>query len=156
MQPFTKNFSLGILALPVLFLALSLTSLPHSFFSPQTTGSLFMTAAAADDENENEYDDGGSAAKTKTIQVIKNVVVYKPVTTTIVVTPDDYTKDTDSDGLVDATDPDPLVPQSQYFTDDDGDSTPNAIDRYPGEDDFAYYEFETDTNGNGILDSYEQ
>jgi hypothetical protein len=30
-----------------------------------------------------------------------------------------------------------------------------GIDQYADEDDFAYYEMETDDNGNGILDSYE-
>ncbi len=128
-----------------------------------------MTARAEDDEDENEREDEGdderksststtstSSSKTKTIKVVKNVIVYKPVTETIVVTEEAYTKDTDGDLLVDAIDPDPLIKQSEYFTDIDGDGVPNALDKYHDEDDFSYYDFETDDNDNGILDSYEQ
>lgn len=87
---------------------------------------------------------------------MQEVIEYKPVTVTIYVTEAAYAKDTDGDELVDALDPDPLVLQNEYFTDTDGDGVPNAIDRHHDEDDFAYYEFETDDNNNGILDSYEQ
>ncbi len=135
--------------------------------SPPTKPALLMTASADDDEyegndDEHETSSSGSTAssstkpKTKTIQVIKEVIEYKPVTKTIVVTEAAYAKDTDGDGLVDAIDPSPLVPQSEYFTDTDGDGIPNALDKHHDEDDFAYYEFETDENNNGILDSYEQ
>ena len=82
--------------------------------------------------------------------------MYKPVTRTVVVTDEEFQKDTDGDELVDAIDPDPFRHQSEYFTDIDGDGIPNALDQYHDEDDFAYYEFETDENENGIIDSYEQ
>jgi hypothetical protein len=131
-------------------------------------GTWWMTAQAErEDEDEDEEDEDDredetntqketKTSKPKTIQVIKEVVEYKPVTETIVVTEEAYTKDTDGDLLVDALDPDPRIAQSEYFTDIDGDGVPNAIDRYHDEDDFAYYEMETDDNENGILDSYEQ
>ena len=159
----TKMFGFGVLG----FLLLSLTGyrlLPDT--TKDTTTHLFMTAAAEDDEDEyeNENDDDApspsassskASSKPKTIKVIKEVIEYKPVTETIYVTEAAYAIDTDGDVLVDALDPDPLIPQSEYFTDIDGDGMPNALDRYHDEDDFAYYEFETDDNGNGILDSYE-
>lgn len=151
---------LTLLFLPVLFMIL-----PVSF----STHPIFLTPVSAREdeededreEEEDEDDDSESSAtqsapKTKTIKVIKEVIEYRPVTETIIVTEAAYAKDADGDTLVDAIDPDPLVPQSEYFTDIDGDGIPNALDRHHDEDDFAYYDFETDTNENGILDSYEE
>ncbi len=109
-----------------------------------------------EDKDEDEEDERPKTSKPKTIQVVKEVIEYKPVTETIIVTEAAYTIDTDGDVLVDAIDPDPLVPQSEYFTDIDNDGVPNALDLYHDEDDFSYYEFETDDDNNGILDSYEQ
>ena len=108
-----------------------------------------------EDEDEEEYEET-KTTKPKTIRVVKEVIEYKPVTETIIVTEEAYAKDSDSDKLVDALDPDPLVKQSEYFTDSDDDGVPNAIDRYPDEDDFSYYETETDDDNDGILDSYEE
>lgn len=65
-----------------------------------------------------------------------------------------YDKDSDGDKLVDAIDPNPTIPQSELFTDDDGDSVPNANDAHKGEDDYLYQEFE-DVNQNGIADFLE-
>ena len=62
--------------------------------------------------------------------------------------------DTDGDKLVDALDPDPTIPQQQLYTDGDGDSVPDAYDRYAGKDDYSYQEF-ADANNNGILDLFE-
>lgn len=108
-----------------------------------------------DDEDEDEEEYQETTSKPKKIKVIQQVVEYKPVTETVIVTEEAYAKDSDGDLLVDALDPDPLIAQSEYFTDIDDDGVPNAIDRYHDEDDFAYYEMETDADNNGILDSYE-
>lgn len=126
-----------------------------------------MTALAEDDDDEEEEDEDeredersndeeNQTSKPKTVKVLKEFIEYQPVTKTIVVTEEAYSKDTDGDILVDAIDPDPLVPQNEYFTDIDGDGIPNALDRHHDEDDFTYFEVETDTNNNGLLDSYEQ
>lgn len=140
--------------------------------APRTLGAAglghftFMTALAEDDDEEEEdederedersNDEEDQTSKPKTIKVLKEFIEYQPVTKTIVVTEEAYSKDTDGDILVDAIDPDPLVPQNEYFTDIDGDGVPNALDRHHDEDDFTYFEVETDTNNNGLLDSYEQ
>lgn len=159
-----RFLSLGTLAL----FAFSMLA-PMPFVSPTTnTSPWWMTVRADDhededeeeeeddeDEDEDEEEEETKSSKPKTIKVIKQVVEYKPVTETVVVTEEAYAKDTDGDLLVDALDPDPRIAQSEYFTDTDDDGVPNAIDHYPDEDDFAYYEMETDDNGNGILDSYE-
>ncbi len=131
----------------------------------QKSFSYFSNPALAEDEGE-EYEDDEDDYKetktskpktiTKTIDVVKNVVEYKPVTETVIILDEAYQKDTDGDQLVDAIDPDPLLKQSEYFTDIDGDGVPNALDQHHDEDDFAYYDFETDENNNGIIDSYEQ
>ena len=131
-----------------------------------------MVTLADDDEDEDEEDEhedededededkptSSSSSKTeyKTIEVIQEVIEYKPVTETVLVTKEDYARDTDGDSLVDAIDPDPLVVQSEYYSDIDGDGIPNALDQHHDEDDFAYFDFETDDNNNGIIDSYEQ
>ena len=133
----------------------------------QKSTSYFSNPALAEDEDEGEeYEDDEDDYKetktskpktiTKTIDVVKNVVEYKPVTETVIILDEAYQKDTDGDQLVDAIDPDPLLKQSEYFTDIDGDGVPNALDQHHDEDDFAYYDFETDENNNGIIDSYEQ
>lgn len=142
----------------------------QSVYSSQ---SQFTPIAFADDDNERE-DEGDededddeekyqtsktspSKSTTTTMKnVIQNVTEYKPVVTTVEVTPDEYLKDSDGDLLVDAIDPSPYVKQSEYYTDIDGDGVPNAIDKHHDEDDFAYFDdLETDTNNNGLLDSYE-
>ena len=166
MKPLVLIAKLGLLLLPILFILLPVS---FSVYPP-----LLATVSARENEDEEDEEDHEeeddedereddaepttteSAPKTKTIKVIKEVVDYRPVTETIMVTEEAYAKDTDGDALVDALDPDPLLPQSEYFTDIDGDGIPNALDRHHDEDDFAYYELETDTNGNGIFDSYEE
>lgn len=162
MKPLPFISKLTLLFLPVLFMTLPISFSAHPPF--------LATVSAREDEEEEDYEEDDadergndsepatkeSAPKTKTIKVIKEVVEYRPVTETIMVTEEAYAKDTDGDVLVDAIDPDPLVPQSEYFTDIDADGIPNALDRHHDEDDFAYYDFETDTNGNGIFDSYEE
>lgn len=152
-----------------LFLVSSVAILSPSFVTTRTTlfSLSWLTANADEDEDEEEEDEDEddededeeeyqeTTSKPKKIKVIQQVVEYKPVTETVVVTEEAYAKDSDGDLLVDALDPDPLIAQSEYFTDIDDDGVPNAIDRYHDEDDFAYYEMETDADNNGILDSYE-
>ena len=104
-------------------------------------------------ERDGEGDDGGGSAKTVTMYVTQYVT--RQVTKVETVTPQEYQIDSDGDGLVDAIDPDPKRSQKDYFTDSDGDSVPDAFDRHSGEDDFAYSDANTDTNGNGIIDAYE-
>lgn len=135
----------------------------------------FIPVASAEDdgeyereeENEEEDDDDGdresssqeesSTTTTKIEKIAQNVVEYKPVTRTVIVTDEAYKTDSDGDLLMDALDPNPSVKQSEYFTDIDGDSVPNALDKHHDENDFVFFDdFETDENANGILDSYEQ
>ncbi len=156
-----KTLSLGVLTL--FGFSFSLLGLHH----PSGTHPFSVASAREDededheeeDEDENEDDEEHTetkkSSKPKTIKVVKEVVEYKPVTETVIVTEEAYAKDTDDDKLVDAIDPDPTIPQKEYFTDTDNDGVPNALDQHHDEDDFAYYEFETDDNQNGILDSYE-
>lgn len=129
------------------------------------------TAWADDDEDEDEHEDeddeddrededeeeAPAQETTKTVmkKVVQEIIEYKPVTRTYVVTDEAYQKDLDGDGLVDAIDPDPLIDQRKYFTDSDDDGLPDVLDQHQGEDDFLYYESEADANDNGILDSYE-
>ena len=161
----TKSFGLGVLVL--IGLPFAWHHFPNIPDLSHPT-SFFMTALAQDDENEGG-DDGqpstplppspstaSSKTEYKTIKVTQEVIEYRPVTQTVMVTKEDYARDTDGDGLVDAIDPDPFVPQSEYFTDTDGDGVPNALDQHHDGDDFAYFDSETDNNNNGILDSYEQ
>ncbi len=148
-----KLFSLFVL----MFLLWNI-QLPISF-SQKNIPSFFVLAFADEDEEEDEEEDEDEdedyKPKTQTINVIQNVTEYKPVTETVVILDEAYQKDTDGDALVDAIDPNPLIHQSEYFTDIDGDGVPNALDQHHDEDDFAYYEFETDKDNNGIIDSYE-
>jgi hypothetical protein len=145
-----------------MLLLVSLTSFHLSFSSGNTPLLKTIALAEEDEDEEEEYEAEEEAPKTKkktsstkTVEVIKKVIEYKPVQQTVMVTEDAYQKDTDGDLLVDAIDPDPLVHQAEYFTDTDNDGVPNAIDQFHDEDDFSYYEFETDDDNNGILDSYE-
>jgi hypothetical protein len=114
---------------------------------------------AEDDDNEyeQEYDDEREdrANQETTTTQTKQVTEYKPVTEIVLVVPEEYTKDSDGDKLVDALDPNPTIHQQEFFTDTDDDGVPNAFDKHHDEDDFAYYEQETDNNHNGIIDSYE-
>ncbi|QQR78876.1 MAG: hypothetical protein IPJ68_01190 [Candidatus Moraniibacteriota bacterium] len=167
-----RTLALASFSLPVVFLVSNMV--PPRDASPNSAA--FMTALAERDEEEHEdeedeeheekdEDDGkkatqetgtGSKTKAKTVKVVKDVIEYRPIAKTVIVTEEAYATDTDGDLLVDAIDPDPKVPQNEYFTDTDGDGVPNAIDRHHDEDDFSYYEFETDNDNNGILDSYEE
>lgn len=143
-----KIFGLSILLLLLWHIQLPLASSQNNLSS-------FMTALAEDEDEDEDEEYEKSKSSTKTVNVIQSVTEYKSVTETVTILADSYQKDTDGDQLVDALDPNPLVKQSEYFTDTDGDGVPNALDQHHDEDDFAYYDFETDENNNGIIDSYE-
>ncbi|MFZ2187195.1 MAG: hypothetical protein WAV46_01020 [Candidatus Moraniibacteriota bacterium] len=125
-------------------------------------GVTVSVAHAEDDEDEYEGEDGkddndSSSASSSSTTKAKSTPTYKTVLVTKVIMTLDpiFTTDQDQDGIVDGLDPHPAVSEREYFTDDDNDGIANAFDAHQGEDDFTYYEQENDTNGNGILDSYE-
>ncbi len=97
-----------------------------------------------EDDDNKESDDYYQDVQTVGEPIVRYVTVVDP----------GFDRDTDGDLLVDALDPDPTIKQQEFFTDDDGDSVPNALDKHKGEDDLVYISFE-DTNNNGILDSLE-
>jgi hypothetical protein len=163
-QNFFRLFPIVTLFVTSVFgtFAIATSSLGYSFIP---------TVFAEDDENEYENENehqtttpssstssssSSSSSKVVMKKVVQEVVEYKPVSHTSIVTDEEYLKDTDGDGLVDAIDPDPSVDQRKYFTDSDDDGVPDILDQHPDEDDFLYYESEADENNNGILDSYEE
>ncbi|MDP2837789.1 MAG: hypothetical protein Q8O53_00730 [Candidatus Moranbacteria bacterium] len=103
----------------------------RSFFSKP---SFFMTAVAENDNEEagEENGDDSPASLLKGVPVTAVNTTYVPVKETVTMTPVVYQNDTDGDGV------------------------PNALDQHHDEDDFTYFESETDDNYNGIIDSYEQ
>lgn len=110
--------------------------------------------AERDDEDfENEVDDS-DRRENRTIGVTTTVTSEPIQQTQQIVTDPAYTTDTDGDGLVDAIDPNPTIPQPAFFSDSDGDTIPDAFDAHPGEDDLSFVQ-DIDKNGNGILDSFE-
>lgn len=166
------KFSYKVIASVAFIMVFGIAFGDFSATSPWFREYFFPTVFAEDDEYEfeNEKDDesdtsmsqgnlqqSAKSTSVKTRQVIQNVIEYKPVTKTVVVTEEEYRIDSDGDLLVDAIDPNPLVKQDEYFTDTDGDGVPNVFDRHHDEDDFSYFDdAETDVNINGIFDSYEQ
>lgn len=96
----------------------------------------------------------GDITETKTDTVTRYET--KPIITQTFTIPEEFQRDTDGDFLVDAIDPDPTTAQWEYFTDSDDDGIPNVYDKYPGKNDFSFYEQETDANNNGLVDSYER
>lgn len=112
-----------------------------------------------DEKDEEEEDDrkntGGSSGGSQTQYKTETITVpATPVYRYVTVYDPGYDRDTDKDGLVDAIDPNPTIPEIDLFTDTDGDGIPNAHDLYPNEDDFNYIEF-LDNNNNGIADEFE-
>lgn len=140
-----------------------------SLLTLKTTG--FIPAARAEAENENDSEEyssqvntstpatdssTSSAPGTKTILIPQApVTITKWVPVTKQVPADGYDKDTDGDGIVDALDPHPTIPEQEFFTDSDGDGVPDAYDQYPGHDDFYSFPDNADANLDGILDTYE-
>lgn len=122
-------------------------------------------AYADDDEGESgdddDSEDGGknddNYSESQSVKVEKVKPIYKTILVPVVkITLDPiFTIDSDWDGLFDGIDPHPKMHEREYFTDDDEDGVANAFDVFKGEDDFTYYDQETDINENGIIDSYE-
>lgn len=126
-----------------------------------------MIARAEDDDEDRSDDnerDGENASSTKQssssqkVSKPKETIVttYQQVQRTVVVLDEKFKIDTDGDRLVDGLDPNPLVPEWEYFLDDDDDGVPNALDRYPNDDDFLTFDNAEDRNGDGVVDSFEE
>ncbi len=96
------------------------------------------------DEEDENYENVETQPQTITVYKQEAIKIVEP----------GFDKDTDKDGLVDAIDPHLEIPESELFTDTDEDSIPNALDKYPNEDDLSYTEF-LDINENGIRDDIE-
>ncbi|HLD51124.1 hypothetical protein A3K34_01620 [candidate division WWE3 bacterium RIFOXYC1_FULL_40_10] len=110
-----------------------------------------------EDERERGEDDEDNEVEewTEVVQLLQaEPDIPEQVVNYITVVDSGYDRDSDKDGLVDALDPNPSILEKELFTDDDGDSVPNALDQKPGEDDFSLVDFE-DLNTNGILDNLE-
>ncbi len=157
----------------ILFLTfLTYTFLGSKFSNIRILPGIVKTVQAEDDEHEEEQEEehneeerrdedhevryetvteeAGNVILVPEGEIVSSEPEYKLVS---VVDPG-FDVDTDKDGLVDALDPNPTVPQQLFFTDTDKDGVADANDEYPGDDDFKYVEFE-DINTNGILDSFE-
>lgn len=138
--------------------------LPHR--GPHQFPVVFAEDDDEDDEEERddreEHRSSSSSSKqensssTKKKTETRTYTVIEQVIQKVTVTPPEFLSDRDGDQLVDALDPDPDHPQSEYFTDDDSDGIANIADQFPGQDDLSVFTNETDANDNGIIDSYEQ
>lgn len=107
-----------------------------------------------DDEQKIEYIIEEVVPNKTTLGPAQTTTTTKPVIRYITIVDPGFDVDTDGDKLVDALDPNPTIPEQDFFTDDDDDGVPNISDEHPGEDDYLYLTFE-DENFNGILDSLE-
>ncbi len=119
--------------------------------------SWFPIAWAEDDdeEDEDEEEDEEDEEDIKESKPVEKIITtYQQVQRTIVVLDEKFRIDTDGDLLVDGLDPDPLISQLAYFMDDDEDAVPNALDRFPGADDFFAFDDDEDQDGDGILDAF--
>ncbi len=106
-----------------------------------------------EEEDNDDYENDGENGNYESVETQpQTITVYKQKSVKIVEPGFDI--DTDKDGLVDAIDPHPEVSEVELFTDTDGDSIPNALDKYLNEDDLSYTEF-LDVNENGIRDDIE-
>ena len=106
-----------------------------------------------DEEDEDGYEEITIETITEEVDTPENII-GTPITKTVNLIEQGYNIDTDGDKLVDALDPDPAVPQWEYYTDDDGDTVPNVKDKHKDEDDLLYFDF-SDENNNGIIDLFE-
>jgi hypothetical protein len=94
-----------------------------------------------DDEDEEDEEDDDEKDTKKSYQE-SVITTYKLVEKTVTTLDEKFKIDTDGDLLVDGLDPHPTVPESAYFSDDDEDAVPNAVDAYPGKDDFFIFDDE--------------
>jgi len=154
----------------VVFLLVGASVFIPSISKKLTYYSLTIVRADDDKEDDNEIEkeekDDGDKLQVKPVQTSETVEIpqnvtnipatdQKPVVRNITLVDPGFDKDTDGDGIVDALDPNPQIPEKVFYTDSDNDGVADAFDIYEGEDDFLYTEF-MDTNSNGILDSLEQ
>lgn len=146
----------------VLFFFLGISVLGSNFVQNEKKYSGIPIAHADDEgdyEQEDHYEKGDNSnySPSSSIKIEKAKPIYKTILVPVVkITLDPiFTIDSDGDGLFDGIDPHPKMHEKEYFTDDDGDGIANAFDMHKGEDDYTYYDQETDVNGNGIIDSYE-
>ncbi len=128
-----------------------------ALFSWDVTNGFLFASAEEDEESEEESEDDRQSSdddeeEASVTEETRTITVMERVPVQVIVTAAGYDTDTDSDQLVDALDPDPKVPQWEYFTDTDGDSIPDVSDKYPGEDDFAYLDF-FDGDLDGLVDT---
>jgi len=155
------------------FLLVGVILLPRLPESQSNQSLALVPTVFAESENEHENergnDDGYSSSQvssnstsastspqTKTVLIPQApVTVTKWVPVTKQVPANGYDKDTDGDGIVDALDPHPTIPEQQFFTDSDNDGVPDNDDHFPGHDDFYTFPDNADANMNGILDTYE-
>lgn len=107
-----------------------------------------------DEEDDEDEDDGEDEGREVSKPVEKIVTTYQQVQRTIVMLDEKFKIDTDGDRLVDGLDPDPTVSQLEYFMDDDEDAVPNALDKFPGADDFFTFDDSEDQDSDGILDAF--
>lgn len=107
-----------------------------------------------DDEQKIEYIIEEVVPNKTTLGPAQTTTTTKPVIRYITIVDPGFDVDSDGDKLVDALDPNPNIPEQDFFTDDDDDGVPNVSDEHPGEDDYLYLTFE-DQNRNGVLDSLE-
>ncbi|MEI8103641.1 MAG: hypothetical protein WCG84_01915 [Candidatus Moraniibacteriota bacterium] len=158
-----RYFSLFFVAL-IIFSAIEVFTFRHHLFTLGTVTS-HESIALAENDTENESGDderktstttSSSSSTTKTVLVPQapvTVTTWVPVTKQIPA--DGYGIDTDNDGLVDALDPHPTIPEQLFFTDTDGDGVPDSDDQFPGRNDFFAFPDDGDANMNGIIDSFE-
>ncbi len=104
-----------------------------------------------EDEEDEDEDEDGDTKKSYQESVI---TTYRLVEKTVTTLDEKFKLDTDGDLLVDGLDPHPTVPESAYFSDDDEDAVPNAVDAYPGKDDFFIFDDEADRDEDGLIDSF--
>jgi hypothetical protein len=107
-----------------------------------------------EEEEEEEEEDEDEDDDTKKSYQESVITTYRLVEKTVTTLDEKFKLDTDGDLLVDGLDPHPTVPESAYFSDDDEDAVPNAVDAYPGKDDFFIFDDEADRDEDGLIDSF--
>ena len=105
-----------------------------------------------DDDDDDDREDSNASQSVRSKETV--ITTYRLVTKTVTTLDEKFRVDMDGDLLVDGLDLHPAVPESEYFTDDDEDAVPNAVDAYPGEDDFLVFDDGEDRDKDGILDSF--
>ncbi len=128
----------------VLFLGAAVSGYQYGFSFSSVN---WLPVAWAEDDDDDE-----DRETSKPVEKI--VTTYQQVQRTIVMLDEKFKIDTDGDRLVDGLDPDTAVSQLEYFMDDDEDAVPNALDKFPGADDFFTFDDSEDQDSDGILDTF--